>query len=261
MKHLIRYCLLLFVVGLLAASCSQKSDPGPTPAILPATGNITGTISPAGAITQVTAKDAGGLTFIATPDAKTGVFTHSTLATGQYTLSFTMATGYQPVAAKTITVTAGQTVSAGTVQATSDGSIKGGTMTWTVDGKTYSTTDLSGVADATTTKTLYVVGKSASGTQVDQIQLRLGTVFYGVDTYPLQSGYYEGRYVRTVGGVTTLDYNTANVRSTTQGSLIVTQFDAVAGTAAGTFAFTGANLSNNTTTQTTVTNGSFSIRF
>lgn len=261
MKHFLRCCLLLLVVGLLAAACSQKSDPSPTP-VAPTTGFVTGTISPAGAVTQVTAKDAGGLTFIATPDAKTGVFTTAALTAGQYTLSFTMAPGYLSIANKTITVTAGQTVSAGTVQATSDGTIKSGTMTWTANGQTYTTTDLSGMADAAKNKTLYVVGKSTSGTQVDQIQLQLGTVFYGAGTYPLQSGYYEGRYLRTVAGITTFSYTTANIsNSTTQGSLIVTQYDASAGTAAGTFAFTGGNLSGSTVTTATVTNGSFSIRF
>lgn len=257
MKHLVRYLFSLLLLSLFATACSQKSDPSPAPT----TGTITGTVNPAGAITQVTAKDAGGLTFMATPDAKTGVFTTAALAAGQYTLSFTMATGYFPVADKTITVTAGQTASAGTVQASSDGTIKSGTMTWTVNGQTYNTTNLSGVADVTVNKTLAVTGKSTSGTQVDQVYLQLGTVFYGVGTYPLQSGYYEGHYIRTVGGITSFDYSTANIRNTTTGSLIVTQFDAATGTAAGTFAFTGGHFNGSTVTQATVTNGSFSIQF
>jgi len=257
MKNITHYLFTLLLLSLFATACSQKSDPSPAPT----TGTITGTVKPAGAISQVTAKDAGGLTFTATPDAQTGVFTTGALAAGQYTLSFTMATGFLPVTNKTITVTAGQTVSAGTVQATSDGTIKGGTMTWTVNGQTYTTTDLSGLADATVNKSLAVTGKSTTGTQVDRIYLQLGTVFYGAGTYPLQSGYYEGHYIRTVGGITSFDYTTANIGSTTAGSLIVTQFDAAAGTAAGTFAFTGGNLSGNTVTQATITNGSFSIRF
>ena len=257
MKHLLRCLFSLLLLSLLATACSQKSDPSPAPT----TGIITGTVNPAAAITQVTAKNAGGLTFTATPDAKTGVFTTAALAAGQYTLSFTMATGYYPVADKTITVTAGQTASAGTVQATSDGTIKSGTMTWTVNGQTYSTTNLSGIAEAAVNKTLAVTGKSTSGTQVDQVYLQLGTVFNGVGTYPLQSGYYEGHYVRIVGGITAFDYSTGNIIGTTGGSLTVTQFDAATGTAAGTFAFTGGNLSGSTVTRATITNGSFSIRF
>ena len=259
MIHLVRYFFSLLLLSLLVTACGQKADP--TPVATPTTGTITGTVSPARAVTQVTAKTAGGLTFIATPDASTGVFTTPALAAGQYTLSFTMAPGYLAIADKTITVTAGQAAAAGTVQATSDGTIKSGTMTWTVNGQTYNTTNLSGIADATVNKTLAVTGKSTSGAQVDQVYLQLGTVFNGVGTYPLQSGYYEGHYIRTTGGITSFDYNTANIGSTAAGSLIVTQFDAATGTAAGTFAFTGGNLSGSTVTQATVTNGSFSIRF
>lgn len=255
MNYLLRCWLLLSVFGMLAAACSQKSDPAPT--TTPTTGTITGTVSPAQAVTQVTAKTAGGLTFTATPDASTGAFTTPALAAGQYTLSFTMAPGYAAVAAKTITVTAGQAASAGTVQATSDGTIRSGTITWTVNGQTYTTTALTGKVDRSVNRTFYVTGKVTNGNQVDELNLGLGTTFYGAGSYGYNTPYNNASYRRVVGGLPTLDYATD---TSSNGTLVVTQYDEAAGTMAGTFGFV-ANAKSAGTGTATVTNGSFSIRF
>lgn len=257
MKHWLRGWLFLSLFGILAASCSQKSDPAP--AATPTTGTITGTVSPARAITQVTARTTGGLTFIATPDASTGAFTTPALAAGQYTLSFTMAPGYKSVADKTITVTAGQTASAGTVQAASDGTIKSGTMTWTVNGQTYTATALTGRVDRSVNRSFTVTGSVTNGNQVDELYLGLGTTFYGAGSYGYNTPYNSAAYRRIVGGLPTFDYNTS---SSSIGTLVVTQYDEATGTLAGTFGFVApVNSAGAGPSSATITNGSFTIRF
>ena len=108
--------LALLSLPLLTAtvSCSKKEDATPAPAA-PTTGGLTGTVSPADALTAVTATDGGGLTFVARPAAGTGVFSLADLTPGSYTLSFTPASGYDVPARRTVTVVAGQIAQAGVV--------------------------------------------------------------------------------------------------------------------------------------------------
>ena len=257
MIHLVRYFFSLLLLSSLVAACGQKSDPAPV--ATPTTGTITGTVSPARAVTQVTAKTAGGLTFTATPDASTGAFTTPALAAGQYTLSFTMAPGYLKIADKMITVTAGQAASAGIVQATSDGTIKSGTITWTVNGQTYTTTALTGKVDRSVNRTFYVTGTVTSGNQVDELNLALSTTFSGASSYDYKTYYNSAGYRRVVGGLPTLDYRTS---TNSTGTLVVTQYDEAAGTMTGTFGFVApANGAGTGPSSATISNGSFSIQF
>ncbi|MBH8557208.1 DUF6252 family protein [Hymenobacter negativus] len=93
-------------------SCSKKEDAAPA---APTTGSIEGTITPANSVTTVTATNVGGLTFLATPNTTSGVFTVPNLAPGAYVLSFAPRAGFQVAAARTISVVAGSTAQAGTV--------------------------------------------------------------------------------------------------------------------------------------------------
>lgn len=117
--------LLTLALPLALAACSKTAEPTPAPA--PTTGALEGTVSPAGAVTTVTATAPGGLTFPATPNATTGVFSLANLAPGSYSLSFAPATGYVAPAVRTVAVVAGQTAAVGTVAvvAITTGSIEG----------------------------------------------------------------------------------------------------------------------------------------
>ena len=97
---------------LSAAACSKKEEPTPAPA--PTTGSIEGTISPANALTSVTATNVGGLTFPSVP-AASGVFTVANLSPGTYLLTFAARTGFLTPASRSVAVVAGQTAPAGTV--------------------------------------------------------------------------------------------------------------------------------------------------
>ena len=98
--------------GLLvvsAAACTKKEDPAPGPT----TGGIEGIITPANALTEVTATNAGGLTFPAVLAASG--FTVANLGPGTYTLTFEARTGFLTPVGRTVAVVAGQTATAGTV--------------------------------------------------------------------------------------------------------------------------------------------------
>ena len=106
-----RFLFLALALPLSFLSCSKKEDAAPAPT----TGTVEGTVSPAGALTTVTATNAGGLTFLAAPNATTGAFSLPNLAPGTYQLSFAPAATFAAPAARSVTVVAGQTASAGTV--------------------------------------------------------------------------------------------------------------------------------------------------
>ncbi|MDO7851985.1 carboxypeptidase-like regulatory domain-containing protein [Hymenobacter convexus] len=134
MKHLFQFLFLAFFAAttLVLSSCGddKKTDPTPT------TGTVNGQITPANAVTTVTATSSAtpATTATATPNAS-GAYTFSNLAAGTYTLSFTPATGYATPATQTVTVTAGgtATASAVTVTTTSTGS-GSGAFAYTING-------------------------------------------------------------------------------------------------------------------------------
>ncbi len=94
--------LLVLLTGftLCLAACTKKDDPTIQP------GTISGQITPAAAITTVTATDTGGHATTATPNAA-GSYQVSGLAAGSYVLTFTAAAGYQTPASVVVTVAAG----------------------------------------------------------------------------------------------------------------------------------------------------------
>lgn len=99
---------LLVGSGLVGGSCASKKDdpkvaPGPTTAAL------SGQVSPTGAITTVTATDAGGKTTTATPGS-TGAYSIPNLPLGPYTLAYAPAAGYLAPALSSATLVAGGTV-------------------------------------------------------------------------------------------------------------------------------------------------------
>jgi hypothetical protein len=91
-------------------------------------GRVTGQITPANAITSVTAVSASNQTTTATPSAS-GTYTFN-LAAGDYTLRFTPATGFTAPADQLISVSAGGTTTPSPTKVTQSG----GTATLTVNG-------------------------------------------------------------------------------------------------------------------------------
>ncbi len=110
----LRFALLAAASSLLftTASCSKKEEPAPAPA--PTTGGIEGTISPATAVTTVTATNTGNVTFLQTP-AASGAFTFANLLPGSYTLTCTPKAGFLAPDVRYVTVVAGQVAPAGTI--------------------------------------------------------------------------------------------------------------------------------------------------
>lgn len=260
MQFLYRIGLLLALAGgplLTISSCSseKKEDPQPT------TGGLAGTVSPAGAISRVTATDAGGLTFLATPDASTGAFTIADLKPGSYTLSFTPATGYSKPLDRIITIVAGQQAAAGTVAVESDGSIRTGTVGWSADGVPYSTTTVQGgytPSQFAGANTLTLLATTSSGTTQSNVDIRIDYLT------SLAPATYQLRRTRSPGGVSEAFYSSTAAGASglyvvSTGSLTITAYDTSTRVLTGTFAF-DADGYNGTTGTVRVSNGSFRVQ-
>ena len=248
--------LALLALPLLTAtvSCTKKDD---TPAPTATTGSAEGTVSPVGAIATVTATNANGITFLATPNASTGAFAFANLAPGRYALSFAPASGYGTPAARAIDIVAGQTAAAGTVVVIGDGTPRG-TLTWRVGGVRYTATAFSG---RVSNQALDITAIATTGNVTDELTLSVPTFGGAAGAYNL--GFYGpgvpgANYRQTVGGLPTLEYGTYNLTST--GILTVAAYDATARILSGTFGFVGQGY-NATTGSTAVTNGTFSLQF
>lgn len=156
MRPLFQLLFLVFFVaaGLLLSACSDKKEaPAPT------TGTVNGQITPADAVTAVTATSAATpattATATATPNAS-GAYTFSDLAAGTYTLSFAPATGYVAPAPQRVTVTAGGTTTATPVTVAA----RGGTITGQI---TPATAIIAVTANNVATSTTLTATPNASG--------------------------------------------------------------------------------------------------
>ena len=250
---------------LLAAtvSCSKKEAPAPT------TGGIEGTVSPANALSQVTATNAGGLAFLAAPAAGTGAFALTNLAPGRYSLSFTPAAGYAAPAPRALDVVAGQTATAGTVVVAGDGTPRG-TIAWTVDGITLSSTVLAGTVRALGGVTDIRAFATSGGVQ-HEVSFYFSDHPAGLGTYTLFAngpGYNSGGYTRTTGGVlvsygTYLQQTGSGSGAAGQGAFTVAAYNAAARAMSGTFAFTAINTDGGPANvrTATISNGSFSLSY
>lgn len=143
MKHVIELLLPFFFTAttLVLSSCREdkQSAPGstttPDPITTPGltTGTVNGHITPANAVTVVTATSSPSPATTASPTAS-GAYTLVNLAPGSYTLSFTPATGYAAAATapQTVTVTARNTATATPVTASMSGP-DDGSFTYTLN--------------------------------------------------------------------------------------------------------------------------------
>jgi hypothetical protein len=262
MRNTLRSISFTILTGtvLLFSACSKKEDTPPTATAT--TGALDGTVSPAGSITTVTATNAGGLTFPATPNASTGAFAVASLAPGSYTLSFAPAAGFAAPANRTITVVAGATASAGTVQVDRDGSVRG-TVSWAANGATFTATVVSGSISILggAGQSLSLTGAATSGTTTETVSFLIGNFSPVVSQYQLgNSPYQTAAYQRTSGGIITGAYGQLGTSSSAAGTFNITAANATARTFSGTFGFVAA-ANAGSTGSATITNGTFSLSY
>jgi hypothetical protein len=93
MQKLLRTFLLAAAVSttLGTTSCGSKND---DPQAQTQTAVLSGQVTPAASVTTVTATDASGKTYTATITSTTGAYAFAAMPVGDYTLTFTPATGY-----------------------------------------------------------------------------------------------------------------------------------------------------------------------
>ena len=257
MKSLLRSRAAFVLIGLPlafgAVSCTKTpADPAPVTPPAPTTGSLTGTVSPAGSISTVTATSAGGLTFPVAPDGSGG-FRFEALVPGVYTLSFAPAAGFAAPASRSLTVVAGATAAAGTVAVSPYVAVLRGTVSWETGGQTYTASSLSGSL-ATITAT------AQTGNQADILTLNLPGL-NGVGTYRLENQNQQNNasYIISNGGVPAASYSTAVVGGL-NGTVTVTSYDAAARTMSGTFGFVATNRVYTYATLT-VSNGRFNLSY
>ena len=249
--------LLAAPAAVITSGCTSEKEEDPQPT--PTTGSLSGTVSPAGALSKVTATDAGGLTFVATPDAA-GAFSIKDLQPGSYTLTFAPATGYTAPADRSITIVAGQNVGAGTVSVDSDGSIRSGTVTWTVDGTNYSTTNVLGSLTANSFGgTALSFGATATmGNIAYEVEVDISGMLLAPGTYRLQRatgpGFNTASYEVVTNGIPGAYYGVD------VGTFTIVSYDATGRILTGTFSYKADSFNSSTFLTVNVTNGTFRLQ-
>ncbi|GAB2957014.1 hypothetical protein GCM10027048_24230 [Hymenobacter coalescens] len=264
LRHVAALCG--FLLSFLLASCSEKGSDDPAPA----TGQVRGVLTPLGATSRLQLTLATGTEYTAQPDPATGAFAFSGLPAGDYTLTATPTTGFNPTTPVPLTVYANQTTTKN-LQMTRDGRIRG-TMSWTLNGVTHQATalfygqildnlfSLEGSSPADASGAFHAVTLV-----VPQLVRAPGVSFQGVGTYPLGVAEYPfgmvNAYPRAGAGY---DRHITSYAGRRLGQVVITHFDLTTRTARGTFEFEAqlvTNNSGNAPSTVAVTNGRFDVTF
>jgi len=245
MKRSLRKLAVWMMTGatLAALSVSCKEEESDPNNVLKG-GSINGQVSPADAVTTVTATGGSNTSVSANPGVG-GAFTIGNLAAGTYTVSFTPANGYVAPPSRTVTVSTGSVTDLGTITVGGGGPTNGGTLRFVVTGQTIAASSL----------TAFLAGEVLSiqaATPPRSITLTLAPV-----TGP--------GIIDLVGGQSSATYSfnstTQMVWSTTQpgggGTVQITSFDPVTRRASGTFNFVAQPLSGGASGEVLITNGLF----
>ncbi|MBD2717267.1 hypothetical protein KBK19_19665 [Microvirga sp. STR05] len=249
MKHFAHYLLLAFIIAtnLVMSSCGSD-DPAPAPT----TGTINGQITPANAVTTVTATSSATpvTTATATPTAS-GAYSFPNLVPGTYTLSYAPATGFAAPATQSVTVTAGGTATATPVTATM-GSTGGGSLAYTVNG-TPTTANL--VTGNALFGSLIIQGSSNQGSRI--VSLSLDGLPTSARTYTFGgAGSTSEITVTEVAGSSLAEWSTSAAGGT--GTVTITSVSASPRRASGTFTAVAPPRGTGATGTRTLTAGSFS---
>lgn len=106
--------------AILTTACKDEKDPAPQVQ----TGALSGQVTPAAAITVITATSAGGQKYTATPNA-TGDFAFITLPVNTYTIEYTPAASYRAPVSQSANVTVNHTTTLPSVTVLPDYSLTG----------------------------------------------------------------------------------------------------------------------------------------
>lgn len=215
-------------VALVHSACGDKAS---DPQAQTQTATLSGQVSPAGSVTNVTATNASGKTSTTAP-ATTGAYSFSAMAVGAYTLSFTPATGYTAPASVAVTL---------------------GTSGTTVPTTTLTTTRAAASfqVDATAVTAAYVFSQtmvddrfltftvSPGGAPGPTVTINMAGLVPVVGSYPLDNNDYHASYL---GADYTAYYSAKfGTGSATSGTLTITSVDPAQRRFAGTFAFLGTD--------------------
>lgn len=247
MKKLIHLFTLLLFSTLILSGCGKDDDE----TVTPQPGSIKATVSPAGSATNM--RITQGNTVLEISPNGSGVFQADNLQAGDYSVSFTPATGFQAPVTRNVTVTAGNTADLGTITLSQPGALLLGTMSASVNGNPWNST----IHAATTDSTGLTISGSAinmTGT-LDAIVLKLPTVT-GTGTYNGPNNAV-ALYTQAsvMGGAQNVWISLGLGGNCT---VTITMFDVAAKKISGTFSFTAVPAPNSTVSgNKTITNGSF----
>jgi len=247
MKKLLSFFTLLLFSALLFSGCHKDDDEDTAPK----TGSIKAMVAPAGSATFMRVTQ-GNTTLEIAPN--NGFFqTDDNLQAGDYSVTFTPATGFQAPAARNATVTGGNTTDLGTVTLMQPGALLLGTMSATVNGNPWNSTVHAATTD-TTSITITGTSINPSGS-AEAIALSLPNVT-GPGTF---TGPFHAIAVYTVASLMGGTQNMwVSVGPGTSCTVNITNLDMAAKKISGTYSFTAAPAPNSTATGTkTITNGRF----
>ena len=250
--------LVLASLLLGSSACQKEVDE------LSATGTITSIILPAGYATQVTATDAAGHRYTATPDATTGAFTLAKVPAGTYTLTVDTKLAYKTPPPQQALVKAGLTTALYYSTLTRDTKLRG-TLSWVENGVRYTAANIYGEVNSSLVSVDGYVLSNGVGREVAFVIPTYGqssSLFTGVGTYPVgRQEYPFGKYTLATAAGPAIWYTPRQGAGT--GQVQVTQHDPAAFTIAGTFAFTAEPFSNPTNTpgSVAITEGSFTLTY
>ncbi|MVN79298.1 hypothetical protein GO988_23445 [Hymenobacter sp. HMF4947] len=250
--------LLLASLLLGSTACHREADE------VSATGTIASTILPAGYATRVTATDAAGHSYAATPDPTTGTFKLVNVPAGSYTLIVDTKLAYKMPAPQQAQVKAGLTTALYYSTLTRDAKLRG-TLSWVENGVRYTAVNLYGEVNNGLVSVDGYVLSNGVGREVAFVIPTYGqasSLFTGVGTYTLgQQEYPFGKYTLSNSAGPSIWYTPR--QGTGTGQVQITQYDPAAFAIAGTFTFTAEPFSNPTGTpgNVTITEGSFSLTY
>lgn len=237
MNKIVRVLILALLTGsaLATTSCGSKSsDPQAQPQVQTAT--LSGQISPAGAITTVTATDASGKATTATPSS-TGAYSFPGLAVGAYTLTFAPTAGYNTPAPQQVTLTA-----AGTTATTTTATLAPATVSFKANGTLVTPTYIFSQVFVGDRRILFSV--SPGGAPGPTLSINIPGVTPVVGSYSLTGSLtgYDATYLAAdYQSYFTVGNNNGAPRS---GTLVITSVNAASRRFAGTFEFMGFGTTN-----------------
>ena len=245
MKKLFYLFSLLAFCSLIFTSCGDDND---EEVVAPQTGSIKAMVSPAGSATNMRITQ-GSITLEITPN--NGVFQADNLQAGEYSVSFTPATGFQAPAARNTTVTGGNTTDLGTVNLVQPGNMFLGSFTANVNGNPWNSIIHGATIDSTGLTITGTVPNLTGATEI--IVLNIANIS-GTGTFnaPLAVGVFTSTMLG--GGANSW----ASAGPFGQCTITITKFDMTAKKVSGTFSFTGSPIPGSTASGTkTITTGTF----